>query len=105
MEIRGKTITHASYVNKLSNDREQRLIKEIEILQQSGNYNNEEIQLKKVELVEMRKTKMRGVLVRSRTKWIEEGDKPTIFVGNLEHRNDTCKHMSKRRRENDSIIF
>ena len=38
---------------------------------------------------------MRGQYIRSRTQWIEEGEKPTNFVCNLENTNCVSKTIQK----------
>lgn len=38
---------------------------------------------------------MRGQYIRSRTQWIEEGEKPTIFFRNLENKNFVSKTIQK----------
>ena len=38
---------------------------------------------------------MRGQYIRSPTQWIEEGEKPTIFVCNLENKNVVSKTIKK----------
>jgi Reverse transcriptase (RNA-dependent DNA polymerase) len=42
----------------------------------------------------LRKKKLEGSLVRSRAKWILEGEKPTKYFSNLENRNFTSKLMN-----------
>lgn len=48
---------------------------------------------KKQELVELRKKKLEGSFIRSRTKWISDGEKLTKYFCNLENRNFISKHM------------
>ena len=38
---------------------------------------------------------MRGQYIRSRTQWIEEREKPTIFCCNLENKNFVSKTIKK----------
>ena len=40
---------------------------------------------------EIRKERLRGSLIRSRSKWIDEGEKPTKYFCNLETRNYVSK--------------
>ena len=40
---------------------------------------------------EIRKEPLRGSLIRSRSKWIDEGEKPTKYFCNLETRNYVSK--------------
>lgn len=54
---------------------------------------------KEDELVNIRKNKMEGVLVRSRTRWMEEGEKPFF---NMENRNMVNKTIGSIVKESDN---
>ena len=41
----------------------------------------------KSKLEEIRKSKIKGMILRSKLQWIEEGEKPTKFFANLEKKN------------------
>ena len=58
---------------------------------------------KKQELEKIRGYKLKGHLVRSRLKWLDEGEKPTNFFCNLEKQNFTEKTINKLRLKNGSI--
>ena len=45
----------------------------------------------RAELESIREQKLKGSLIRSRVKWIEQGEKPTKYFCNLENRNFTSK--------------
>ena len=45
------------------------------------------VEEKRSALESIRKEKMQGHIVRSRTRWVEEGEKPTKYFCNLESRN------------------
>ena len=62
MEIRGKSISYASYKKKTKNMYEQNLIEQIQHLEDN--------------LSESREEKMKGYLIRSRANNIENGEKP-----------------------------
>jgi hypothetical protein len=47
------------------------------------------------ELEEIRKYELKGLLIRSNCKWIEEGEKPTKYFATLEKRNYVNKNISK----------
>ena len=47
------------------------------------------------ELQDLRNDILRGKLIRSRAKWIQEGEKPTNYFCNLENRNYVSKLMIK----------
>lgn len=48
-----------------------------------------------IELEGLRKYIMRGQLIRTRARWIEEGEKPTKYFANLEKRNFVNKNITK----------
>ena len=50
---------------------------------------------KQLSLVNLRKSKMDGVMVRSRTRWMEYGEKPSKYLLNLEKRNCTNRIISR----------
>ena len=75
MEIRGKTISYSAFKNKEKNEMEKKLEDEIKLLEENiNNMNLEQLETKKHELEELRKEKFKGHYVRSRAKWIEEGE-------------------------------
>mgnify|MGYP003692220511 CR=1 FL=1 len=47
-------------------------------------YNNEQYILLQNELESLRKEYIKGIFVRTRAKWIEEGEKPTKYFLSLE---------------------
>ena len=53
------------------------------------------IQELNTELESIRKDHMRGLLVRTKARWIEEGEKPTKYFCSLEKRNFTNKNLTK----------
>ena len=80
MEIRGKSISYASYKKKLKNIHEQKLIKEIQGLEDNLTENNiPSLEKLKLELCKLREENMKGFLVRSRANNIENGEKPSHF--------------------------
>lgn len=94
MLIRGKTIAYASEKKKQNTQREELLIKEIETLQTIGTNNLGLLEEKNNELLRLRKNKLEGSLIRSRAKWVLEGEKPTKYFCNLENRHFTSKLMN-----------
>lgn len=46
---------------------------------------------KQKEYEDIRRKKIKGLCIRSRAKWVEEGEKPSKYFINLESRNYTCK--------------
>ena len=72
------------------------MLKEIEILEKQQDINFEEYERKKIKLQEIhvRHTKREGTKVRSRVKWLNEGENPTNYFCNLENRNFMSKTMN-----------
>ena len=93
LEIRGKTISYSSFLQKQKNNKEKELIEEISMLEAQNEINNTILQEKKTELQEIRKKKLEGSLVRSRAKWIDQGEKTSRYFCNLENRNYISKCM------------
>ena len=53
----------------------------------------------------LRKEKLEGVIIRARTRWAEEGEKPTKYFCSLESRNFINKTIPKIELENGEIIY
>ena len=68
---------------------ENTLTREIRKLEENAqsDQNLIEIEEKKSQLRILRQNEMSGQCIRSRTQWIEEREKPTIFFCNLENKN------------------
>lgn len=60
---------------------------------------------KKVELEKVRKEKLQGHIIRSRAKWVEEGEKPSKYFCSLESRNFLNKTIKKVETHNNNIIY
>ena len=86
LEIRAKTISYSSYKKKQSDAHEKRLLQEISYLESNYVNNADEIINKKDELEHIRKEKLKGGMIRSRAKWIQDGEKPTKYFCHLESR-------------------
>ena len=96
MEIRGKTISYSSHKKKQKILQEEKLQVEIKALEQDFNIDMLDIlEQKKIELQNLRKEKLEGVIIRSRTRWAEEGEKPTKYFCSLESRNFINKTIPK----------
>ena len=94
LAIRGKTIAYASHKKKLEIDKENNILKNIENLEKQTDIDYDLLDSKKAELLDLRKKKMEGVFIRSKAKWIQEGEKPTKYFCNLENRNYVSKFMN-----------
>ena len=96
-EIRGKSISFASFRKKEINKLESKLSEDIRILE--NNLQTDEvladIEKKKSDLKILRQEKMRGHYIRSKMQWIEEGEKPSKYFINLETKNFVNKTIPK----------
>ena len=106
MVIRGKTISYSSYKKKEQNKREQNLINEIKFLESTLDNNNinNQIEVKKAELQKIREIKMNGIILRSKSQWIADGEKPTKFFCNLEKHNFTSKIIPRVEKDDGTIV-
>ena len=92
MEIRGKSISYATYKKKLKDKEEKELIKSIQKLEDNlVEENIPEVEKLKQDLCNIREEKMQGFLVRSRANIIENGEKPSQYFCSLESHNYTSK--------------
>ena len=105
MELRGKSISFSSYKKKIEEQKEKKIISNIETLESNmSSANLDELETLKEELQNIRKNKMQGVLVRARAKIIEEDEKPANFFCNLEKHNYTSKIIPKLETNDGKII-
>ena len=81
MEIRGATISYSLYRKKRKDNLEKKLLQEIDFLESDLDINFNRFERKKVALENLRKEYHQGHMIRSRVRWIEEGEKPSnIFA-------------------------
>ena len=104
MEIRGKTISYSAYRKKKEKEKEDSLLKEISSLEKSTEINSVLLETKQEELENIRKEKIKGIIIRSRVRWAEEGEKPTKYFCNLESRNYINKTITKIEKDNGQTI-
>ena len=101
--IRGNTIKYSSFKKKQQQQEEIRLEQEIKILEDEVNFNFNNMSEEKLNLLENKKTtlndiqkeKNEGMMLRSRTRYEDLGEKPTKYFLNLEKRNYTSKIIHK----------
>ena len=80
MEIRGKSISYSSYKKKTSRKREEKIKQEIISLEQNlSEINSERLELLKKELQLITEDKLKGSIIRSKTKLSLDGEKPSSF--------------------------
>ena len=104
MEIRGKTISYSAFKQKQKRERENKLITEIANLENSPNPNFDLIETKNEQLEDIRKERIQGIIIRSRLKWAEEGEKPTRYFCNLESRNYVNKVIPKVVKDDGTVV-
>lgn len=109
MNIRAFTIKYCAK-KKRDNDNEKcNIEKEIERLKiLYDNSSNDELggQIAELEhkLAEIRKIYVKGLMLRTRAKWIEEGEKPTKYFCSLEKRQYINKNVSKLLLSDNKVV-
>ena len=106
LELRGLTIKFSKSEQRKRNSREDELMKLIEQNEavncpEKPQANIEEL---KKELLSIREVKMKGHMIRSRTQWLQCGEKPTKYFCGLEHRNFVDKTIKKICLENGKTL-
>lgn len=71
------------------------MLEDIEKLESNAHVNLDLVSEKKSELESLRKEKLQGHVIRSRAKWVEEGEIPTKYTCSLESRNFLNKTIKK----------
>ena len=102
MEIRSKAIASATMKEK--GTRQQELENEIRLRERKVDKSEEDLdnfQVKNENLVDIRQKKMEGVLLRSRARWVAEGENNEIFL----ERNFLGKQMSKSVAKNGLVLM
>lgn len=94
MEIRGESISFSSHSKKQEKILEEELEQEIETLEKEEITDHSLLEKKQDELLKLRQKKMEGVKIRSRARWICEGEKATKYFCNLETRHFVSKSMN-----------
>ena len=105
MEIRGKSISYATYKKKLTNKEETELVKKIQTIDDNlVEENIPNLEKLKQELCNLREEKLQGFLVCSRANIIENGEKPSQYFCSLESNNYTSKIINVIEKENGEMI-
>ena len=98
MEVRKVTMTYASRKKRDRDKREGNIISEINKIESnlaSSDVNLNLLSNLKKELENIRMDKVKGLILRTKVKWLEEGEKPTKFFATLEKRNYINKLINK----------
>ena len=112
MELRTETITYSKANRKELKNRETVLQTKIDALDNKICHENEhfnqtlldEYESIKIELKEIYEKRGQEAMFRSKTRWIEKGEKPTNYFFNLEKRNYEKKVIAQLKLENGVII-
>ncbi len=108
LQIRGATIPYCGRKKKLRIDRETSIEKEIKEIKNKPNLTEEDgntLQELENELILIRETYVRGMAVRSKAKWINEGEKCSKFFCGLEKKHYNDKIMYKLISEENNEIY
>lgn len=108
MLIRGNTIKFSAEKKRKTQQEELKLESEVKQLEDELNENLQNISQEKIQqmqqtkakLVNIRQQKIEGVMLRSKCRYQDLGEKPTKYFFNLENRNYTSKVINKLVEEN-----
>ena len=102
LKIRGLTIQYAAAKKRFKGEKKRALERKLKLCQELADemhgHNrviNELMENLNTELEEFRAEYMRGLLVRSKAKWMEDGEKPSKYFCALEKRNYINKNITK----------
>ena len=102
MKIRARTISYATMKRKKkkkkTREKEESLLRNIKLFEEKESKTETDIKHiaeKNKELVSLRKKTMEGVLLRSKARWVAEGEKISKYFCNLEKRHYVRKQMIK----------
>ena len=97
-QIRTETISYAGKKAKQQKDKENRLEKELQILEKDLDNSEESFlryQTLKTEWENIQTIKMNGIILRSKAQWVEFGEKNSKYFLNLAKRNYNVKYIKK----------
>ena len=107
MKIREKSISFSIQKKRKFEENEKKLLTTIETLESKTTLTDTEqttLQTNRDELVRIREHRMKGVLLRSRARWVEDGEKITSYFCSLEKRNYVNKYINKLTLDNGDEI-
>jgi hypothetical protein len=107
MKVRSKAIAYATKKKRENESVEKSLIEEISTLEKIEMKTEAILDLiksKNQELIALRENKMKGVLLRSKAKWIAEGEKVTKYFCSLEKRHFINKRMTKLNNKKGEVL-
>ena len=107
MKIRSKTISYASMKKKKMAEEEKKIEEDLIRLEKVGCKcadDIKDIEAKKDRLKIIREKHMEGVLLRSRARWVSEGEKISSYFCNLEKRHYVSKNMARLIDKHDRVL-
>ena len=113
MQIRSITISYTKCKGKQCRNRVTELQNRLEALEIIINNSHDEEQISaeireydnlKTELQRIYEAKGKGAILRSKVRWVEQGEKPTKYFFNLEKRNFNRKVFTEIKREDGKTI-
>ena len=78
-------------------------MEEFQVLENTDNINYDLLDEKRTEPYDVRKVKMERIKIRSKARWINDGENVTKYFCNTENRNYTSKCMNSIRKENGTL--
>ena len=109
-KLRGTIISHAANIKRIRMQRENKLIKDLElldhlyILNMNDKQIEQEIKEKNKELEEIRDIKLKGSFIRSRSQMFSQEEKPNKLFLNLENNNFISKNIKELIKDNNTKI-
>lgn len=98
MKIRTKTISYATIKKRKTNEEESKLEEDLKQLEKKNSKTDDDIKSidsKKEQLRVIREKRIEGVILRSRARWVAEGEKVNSYFCNLEKRHFVSKSMAR----------
>ena len=97
-QIRSDTIIYSGQKAKQRRQRERELVDKLEDMEKKLDNNESsyvEYQSVKTEWENLQNEKIQGAMIRSKSKWVEYGEKNSKYFLNLEKRNYSTKYIKK----------
>jgi hypothetical protein len=105
MEIRSKCISYSVYKKKNNLEKEKKLMADIRHCESDLHDNNIELLNQyKQDLQKLRQKRLEGMIIRSRARWISDGEHNTKYFCRMEKRNFVQKAMNFLEKEDGSIL-
>ena len=105
LKIRGSCISYTSFEKEEETRLENEIMSIIKYLEYNLNENNvHQLEEKRQELTKLRRKKVEGMTVRTRAKWIYEGEQNSKYFCNLEKIHFVQKAMCLIQKDDDDII-